>query len=67
MNKIELLRLIRDSEVSYDDPWKVISDEGKDFIKKLLVKNPEKRMTAKQALLHPWISNNLTVSQIHKQ
>jgi len=58
-----LLRLIRDTEVSYDDPWKVISDEGKDFIKKLLVKDPEDRMTAKQALMHPWIVNNLMVSE----
>lgn len=61
LNKLELLRLIRDAEVNYDDPWKVISDEGKDFIKKLLVKNPDQRMTAKQALMHPWIANNLVV------
>ena len=45
--------------VSEDPPykgsiWKKISDEAKDFIKKLLVKNPEKRMNVKEALQHEW-------------
>jgi len=26
--------------------WSSISDEAKDFVKKLLIKNPKKRMTA---------------------
>ena len=30
--------------------WKKISNETKDFINKLLVKNPEKRMNNKEAL-----------------
>ena len=32
-----------------------ISEEAKDFISRLLVVNPKERMTAKQALSHPWI------------
>ena len=45
--------------VSEDPPykgsiWKKISNEAKDFIKKLLVKNPEKRMNVKEALQHEW-------------
>ncbi|KAG1714863.1 Death-associated protein kinase 2 [Nymphon striatum] len=32
------------------------SDLAKDFIRKLLVKNPRKRPTAKDCLAHPWIS-----------
>lgn len=32
-----------------------ISEEAKDFVDKLLVVNPKKRMTAKQALAHSWI------------
>jgi len=27
----------------------------RDFVSKLLVKNPQQRMTAAEALLHPWI------------
>jgi len=34
--------------------WKKISNEAKDFIKRLLVKNPEKRMNIKEALEHEW-------------
>ena len=32
-----------------------VSEEGKDLIKKLLVKDPAKRYSAKEALEHPWI------------
>ena len=34
--------------------WKKISNEAKDFIKRLLVKNPEKRMNIKETLEHEW-------------
>ncbi len=33
-----------------------ISDNAKDFITKLLCYDPEKRMTAEEALEHPWIT-----------
>mmetsp|Transcript_9571 Transcript_9571/g.21581 ORF Transcript_9571/g.21581 Transcript_9571/m.21581 type:complete len:370 (-) Transcript_9571:67-1176(-) len=33
------------------------SDEAKDFIKCLLRRDPRKRFTAKEALLHPWVVN----------
>jgi serine/threonine protein kinase len=32
-----------------------VTEEAKDFIERLLVVNPKKRMTAKQALSHAWI------------
>ena len=34
--------------------WKKISKEGKDFIRRLLEKKPEKRMNIKEALEHEW-------------
>ena len=37
--------------------WKTISNEAKDLIKKLIVKDPSKRLTIHQALQHPWINN----------
>lgn len=37
--------------------WTDVSDEAKDLVRKLLCKDPVKRLTAKQALLHPWILN----------
>ncbi|TKR95921.1 hypothetical protein L596_010020 [Steinernema carpocapsae] len=33
-----------------------ISDEAKDFIKRLLCKDPQNRMTVSEALNHPWMS-----------
>ncbi|XP_028255143.1 death-associated protein kinase 2 [Parambassis ranga] len=35
--------------------FKMTSSMAKDFIQKLLVKNPNERMTAEVCLLHPWI------------
>jgi len=35
-----------------------ISSEAKDFIKKCLVRAPEMRMTAADALIHPWLSDS---------
>lgn len=36
--------------------WDHISAEGEDFIKSLMTVDPNKRLTAQQALEHPWIS-----------
>lgn len=38
-------------------PWPSLSSEAKDFVKRLLNKDPRKRMSAAQALSHPWIRN----------
>ncbi|CAI0452631.1 unnamed protein product [Linum tenue] len=38
-----------------DSPWPSVSPEAKDFVKRLLNKDHRKRMTAAQALSHPWI------------
>jgi len=39
-------------------PWPAVSAEAKDFVKRLLNKDMRKRMTASQALTHPWIKNS---------
>eukprot|EP01012_Entosiphon_sulcatum_P008648 TRINITY_DN14747_c0_g1_i1.p1 TRINITY_DN14747_c0_g1~~TRINITY_DN14747_c0_g1_i1.p1 ORF type:complete len:472 (-),score=106.16 TRINITY_DN14747_c0_g1_i1:242-1657(-) len=36
--------------------WDVISSEAKDFIQKLLVTDPNQRLTAEGALQHPWLA-----------
>jgi len=46
-------------KVEYDFPdpeWTNISAEAKDFIRHLLVKDPNERWTAKQCKQHPWLS-----------
>jgi serine/threonine protein kinase len=35
--------------------WKNVSDDAKDFIKSLIVVDPDLRLTAKQALEHKWL------------
>lgn len=41
--------------------WQTVSASAKDLISKLLERNPEKRLSAKQALAHPWLSSNVPV------
>ncbi len=37
--------------------WKDISTSAKEFIVKLIEKDPKKRMKASESLNHPWITN----------
>ncbi|KAL3771465.1 hypothetical protein ACHAW5_006148 [Stephanodiscus triporus] len=55
-NRQQLFRRISCDEPTFaDDKWGNISDEGVDFVRKLLTKDPERRLTADQALSHPWL------------
>ncbi|OWM66440.1 calcium-dependent protein kinase 28-like isoform X2 [Punica granatum] len=45
-------------------PWPTISESAKDFVKKLLVKDPRARLTAAQALSHPWVREGGDASEI---
>ena len=44
--------------------WKNISPEARDFVAKLLDKDPAKRPTAQEALKHPWLKG--TIKDRHK-
>lgn len=39
--------------------WKNISNEAKDLIKQMLTYDPAQRITADQALVHPWIKKKV--------
>ncbi|CAN6485702.1 unnamed protein product [Victoria cruziana] len=45
-------------------PWPSISSAAKDFVRKLLVKDPRVRLTAAQALSHPWVREGGEASEI---
>ncbi|XP_057818780.1 calcium-dependent protein kinase 28 isoform X2 [Cryptomeria japonica] len=47
-----------------EKPWASISSSAKDFVKKLLVKDPRARLTAAQALSHPWAREGGDASEI---
>ena len=49
---------IKMANFSFDDtPWDVISNSGKDLVSKLLVVDPDKRLTATEARNHPWFTD----------
>ncbi|KAL3626787.1 CDPK-related kinase 5 [Castilleja foliolosa] len=53
-----IFRAVVKAEPTYEEqPWPTMSSEAKDFVKRLLNKDPRKRMTAPQALCHPWIKD----------
>jgi len=55
-NRQQLFRRISCDEPPYaDDKWGHISDEGIDFVQKLLMKDPVKRLSSAQALSHRWL------------
>ncbi|GAB2246654.1 hypothetical protein Droror1_Dr00002147 [Drosera rotundifolia] len=37
------------------DPWPSISEDAKDLVRRMLVRDPRKRLTAHEVLCHPWI------------
>ena len=46
-------------------PWRRISGEAKEFVRKLLVVDPKDRMTATEGLAHPWLEESFhTKNQI---
>ena len=47
----------------YNEQFDQVSQEAKDFISALLQKSPEFRMTAANALLHPWIKTLIQVGE----
>eukprot|EP00252_Welwitschia_mirabilis_P007595 TRINITY_DN19127_c0_g2_i1.p1 TRINITY_DN19127_c0_g2~~TRINITY_DN19127_c0_g2_i1.p1 ORF type:complete len:581 (-),score=82.49 TRINITY_DN19127_c0_g2_i1:301-2043(-) len=51
-----IFRAVLRADPNFDDaPWPSVSPEAKDFVKRLLNKDPRKRMTAAQGLTHPWL------------
>ncbi|KAG8222204.1 hypothetical protein J437_LFUL001296 [Ladona fulva] len=49
------------ADYSFDtDGWDGVSDSAKDLISKLLQIDPAKRLTAKEALNHPWVCGETT-------
>ncbi|KAL4367619.1 hypothetical protein GQ457_05G007020 [Hibiscus cannabinus] len=51
-----IFRAVLKADPSFDEaPWPSLSSEARDFVKRLLNKDPRKRLTAAQALSHPWI------------
>ncbi|KAK4377798.1 hypothetical protein RND71_004094 [Anisodus tanguticus] len=37
------------------DPWPNISEDAKDLVRRMLVRDPKERLTAHEVLCHPWV------------
>jgi calcium/calmodulin-dependent protein kinase I len=58
-NQTVLFHKIRNGEwVFYEDDWKHISKEAKDFVQSLLVVDPNERWTIDECLRSPWIQQD---------
>jgi calcium-dependent protein kinase len=67
-NDDEIYENIKMCKVNFnDEEWDNISSDAKDLIKKLLIKDINKRYSAKQALNHPWIVKNKNQIKIDNQ
>lgn len=60
-DNFQLFEKIKAVDYDFSDPtWKNVSKEAQNLIKKLLVKDPKKRMTCDQMLQDPWIRGTVT-------
>uniref|UniRef100_A0A452GNA7 Protein kinase domain-containing protein n=2 Tax=Durocryptodira TaxID=1579337 RepID=A0A452GNA7_9SAUR len=67
-NDAKLFEQILRAEYEFDSPyWDDISESAKDFIQRLMEKDPSKRFTCEQALQHPWIAGDTALDKnIHQ-
>ena len=55
-NAKEVFRAILEDQIDFvADPWPRLSPECVDLVRKMLDRDPETRITARAALLHPWL------------
>lgn len=60
---IEYMKSLSHGPCMVGDGWSEVSDEGKSFLKDLLVLDPKRRLTADQALSHPWVMGETAASE----
>jgi len=73
-SQAEMFKKIRNGTYSFHKQyWEKVSEDAKDLISKMLMVPPEKRITAEEALKHPWITSHQDVlsrrdlSENHKE
>ncbi|XP_061932135.1 uncharacterized protein LOC108001692 isoform X2 [Apis cerana] len=65
---IETMANVTIAKYDFDhDAFANISEDAKDFIRCLLVKDKDKRMMAKECGDHPWLAKKYTVSSVQQQ
>lgn len=58
-NELDVLQKVKKGIYKFDtDDWVKVSIQAKDLIRRMLMYDPEERISALEAYNHPWISNN---------
>lgn len=58
-NDIQTLKNVKECSWNFDEKaFHFISEEGKDFIRNLLISKTERRMTVHECLRHPWLGGD---------
>jgi len=67
-SETKMFQKILKCDFAFTPPWwDDISESAKDFVKKLIILRPEKRMTAAEALNHTWISGLASKVELKSQ
>lgn len=60
-NEPKMFEQIRRGDYNFDEAvWDLISEPAKDLISKLLVVDPNQRLTAEESLKHPWLAGEVS-------
>ena len=67
----QVLKNIKRCKYDFNAPtWQSVSREAKDFVTAMIVYNPQKRLSAEQAVNHPWLKKTLfrqTTADVKKE
>lgn len=62
----QLVEANRKSNVEFpEEEWRNVSGDGRDLVRMLMERDPTKRPSAREAILHPWFKKYLTVEVPH--
>lgn len=65
-NEELLKKQIANADYSFpEEQWGEISDLARDLVKRLLVIDPSRRLTARQALQHPWLQDTAVANKFN--
>ncbi|KAE8670640.1 Calcium-dependent protein kinase 2 [Hibiscus syriacus] len=54
--KSKVFEEVLHGDLDFDsDPWPSISESAKDLVRRMLIRDPRRRLTAHEVLCHPWI------------
>lgn len=57
-NMADMLHMIKHGDYNFDGPsWESVSDETKSFVSYLLTRDPSKRPTSDECLMHPFLNS----------